>query len=425
MHRTPLIAISLLSAAVLVAPAGVSPSAAAVSAANSCEGRTATLVGTAGPDVLIGTSGPDVIAALEGDDQISGREGDDVVCGGDGSDLITGGSGDDRLFGGLDGLETWSSPGGAEYPVIFGDLVDGGPGNDWLDLGYDDRERSLQGEEPDELLLNGPSAVLHLAEEGEVGDAFGFGHDRVVGQPILRVRGSEGPDRIWGTPYDDLIDGRGGDDVVHGLRGDDQLTDGGVPGDWGVDRLRGGPGTDSLDSGGGRDVVAGGKGGDYLSIGRGGSARGGGGGDTMRYRRAGTGCVDLMGARGVDKLYLTAAWTERYGVIPVDLDHGPLAGCGTVGGTEEVYLLPAGAKSEPTWKLRGTPGSDRVEVNDLGRVIGHLLGGDDWVRAGWGDDRLWGGSGTDIVDAGKGDDRCRGFETAFRCEDRARTTTGR
>jgi Ca2+-binding RTX toxin-like protein len=206
--------------------------------------------------------------------------------------------------------------------------------------------------------------------------------------------------------------------VVHGLRGDDQLTDGGVPGDWGVDRLLGGPGTDSLDSGGGADVVAGGKGGDYLSIGRGGSARGGGGDDTLRYRRAGTGCVDLMGGRGVDALYLTAAWTERNGVIPVDLDDGHLAGCGTVGGTEELYLRPPGAKSEPTWRLWGTPGSDRVEVYDLGRVVGHLLGGDDWVRTGWGDDRLWGGSGTDIVDAGKGDDRCRGFETAFRCEDR-------
>jgi hypothetical protein len=46
------------------------------------------------------------------------------------------------------------------------------------------------------------------------------------------------------------------------------------------------------------------------------------------------------------------------------------------------------------------------------------------VRTGWGDDRLWGGAGTDIVDAGKGDDRCRGFETAFKCEDRARTTAG-
>ena len=186
MHRTFLIAVSVLSAAVLVAPAGVSPSAAAVSAVNSCEGRTATLVGTAGPDVLIGTSGPDVIAALEGDDQISGREGDDVVCGGGGSDFITGGSGDDRLFAGLDGLETWSSPGGAEYPVIFGDLVDGGPGDDWLDLGYDDRERSLQGEEPDELLLNG-------LRHGPAPGGGGRGRRRVRIWPRPRRRSADPP----------------------------------------------------------------------------------------------------------------------------------------------------------------------------------------------------------------------------------------
>src|SRR4051794_31252055 len=95
MHPAPIFPVSVLSAASLVMPGGVPASAVTVSAAEACEGLVATLLGTAGPDVLIGTSGPDVIVALEGDDRISGREGDDVVCGGEGADVISGGSGSD------------------------------------------------------------------------------------------------------------------------------------------------------------------------------------------------------------------------------------------------------------------------------------------------------------------------------------------
>ena len=65
----------------------------------TCDGRAATIVGTAGPDRLVGTPGPDVIVAGGGDDLVVGMGGDDVICGGAGNDSLQGGEGNDRLFG--------------------------------------------------------------------------------------------------------------------------------------------------------------------------------------------------------------------------------------------------------------------------------------------------------------------------------------
>jgi|GEM_PF-5102751 len=80
-----------------------------------CRGRRATIVGTAGRDVLKGTKGRDVIVGLRGNDVIRGLGGNDVICGGAGRDRLFGGKGRDTLFGGK----------GA-------DLLVGGPGRDRL-----------------------------------------------------------------------------------------------------------------------------------------------------------------------------------------------------------------------------------------------------------------------------------------------------
>jgi hypothetical protein len=82
------------------APTTTSTTAAPPSAV-SCNGLAATIVGTAGDDVLIGTPGNDVIAGLGGSDTIRGAAGNDVICGGDGDDRLIGGDGDDRLDGGV------------------------------------------------------------------------------------------------------------------------------------------------------------------------------------------------------------------------------------------------------------------------------------------------------------------------------------
>lgn len=91
-------------------------------AAPTCDGLTANIFGTSGPDVLIGTRFPDVIAGLGGDDVISGRGANDVICGGGGDDQIFGNNGRDRIFGGSGDDQISGNKGR--------DRIFGGAGND-------------------------------------------------------------------------------------------------------------------------------------------------------------------------------------------------------------------------------------------------------------------------------------------------------
>ena len=97
---------------------GVGPVGAA------CGGQPATIVGTAGHDVLIGTNGDDVIVGLQGNDLIKGFLGNDLICGGPGNDTLNGGGGADTMFGNTgDDLIDGSSG---------NDILSGGPGNDLI-----------------------------------------------------------------------------------------------------------------------------------------------------------------------------------------------------------------------------------------------------------------------------------------------------
>jgi Ca2+-binding RTX toxin-like protein len=69
-------------------------------ALHTCNGRAATIVGTAGADKIKGTPGPDVIVGLDGADKLSGLGGKDRICGENGKDKLFGGAGNDRLLGG-------------------------------------------------------------------------------------------------------------------------------------------------------------------------------------------------------------------------------------------------------------------------------------------------------------------------------------
>src|SRR5882724_3190316 len=96
-------------------------SAAPASAAKTCAGRKATLVGTAGNDRLVSPQ-RDVIVAGAGDDHIIGLGGSDVICAGPGNDTITGGRGIDRIYG-EDGDDQISGQLGTDF-------IHGGSGND-------------------------------------------------------------------------------------------------------------------------------------------------------------------------------------------------------------------------------------------------------------------------------------------------------
>jgi dipeptidyl aminopeptidase/acylaminoacyl peptidase len=98
-----------------------------------CGGKTATIVGTTGNDVLTGTRKRDVIAGLAGNDRIRGGGGRDLICGGRGRDRISGGRGNDRIGGGS-GNDVIGGNGGSD--LLSGnsrnDLLNGGSGQDTL-----------------------------------------------------------------------------------------------------------------------------------------------------------------------------------------------------------------------------------------------------------------------------------------------------
>jgi hypothetical protein len=97
-------------------PPGVTGSSGA------CKGKTPTIVGTEGKDVLKGTSRKDVIVGLAGNDKLSGLAGNDLICGGPGKDKLNGGKGKDTLLG-QKGKDALKGGGGK-------DLCKGGKGND-------------------------------------------------------------------------------------------------------------------------------------------------------------------------------------------------------------------------------------------------------------------------------------------------------
>lgn len=115
------VAVSILVAAALATvPAGAQDP-------TMCDGRVATIVGTAGNDIVVGTEGNDVIVGGDGNDVIRALGGNDHVCGGNGRDRLFGGRGNDTLLGGKKN-----------------DILKGDQGRDHL-LGNQGRDRLIGG----------------------------------------------------------------------------------------------------------------------------------------------------------------------------------------------------------------------------------------------------------------------------------------
>ena len=154
-----------------------------------CDGRKATIVGTAGDDVLIGTNGPDVIAALQGNDVVRGLAGDDVICGGQGNDALIGGQGFDVLFGaqGNDTLYAADGQRTSERTDTAGGRNFGGIGND-----------TIHGSTRWDRMQGGPGAD--------------------------RLYGYQGRDWMRGGPGNDLVNSGPGQDDARGGNGTDTVT---------------------------------------------------------------------------------------------------------------------------------------------------------------------------------------------------------
>lgn len=167
----------------------------------------ASILGTAGNDILNGTLDADVIEAGDGNDKVTSGNGNDELKLGAGNDWANAGAGDDQLFGGLGN-----------------DTLTGDSGNDQI-----------------------------FGEEGNDGVYGGGGNDFVAG--------GAGNDVIFGDGADDTIDGGADHDKLYGGAGNDTISGGAgndlLSGDAGNDTfiIRPGEGTDTIVGGTGVDTV--------------------------------------------------------------------------------------------------------------------------------------------------------------------------
>jgi Tol biopolymer transport system component len=147
----------------------------------TCAGRTATIIGTPGADVLKGTKHKDVVIALAGNDKIETFTEGDTICAGAGNDDVNAGDTGEN-----------GSP----------DRVFGGPGNDRIKLG--------------------PELSTALGQAGNDLLVGSKGGDNLIGGPGNDVlRGGPNP------PYNsDFLNGGPGNDKLYGGPGPNQMTGG-------------------------------------------------------------------------------------------------------------------------------------------------------------------------------------------------------
>ncbi len=213
------------------------------------------------------------------------------------------------------------------------------------------------------------------------------------------IVGTDGPDRLRGTPSRDVIVGLGGDDEITGGLGNDYICGG-----PGSDLIHGGRGNDIVDGGpGDRDRVIGDLGDDTVIGGPGNEdeAAGSLGIDTVT---GGPGDRDLVhGDYGYDRMDGGAG---RGDIASFATD----VGAGKGGG---VWV------SLPKHMARGD-GHDRLFRFDHveGSAFDDVLIGDrraNVLDGGPGNDTLRGGGGRDTIDGGQGSDRCRGGVRRVSC----------
>lgn len=411
------------AAAALVAALLVPVPSAQAAPPPTCQGETATIVGTPADDHITATPDADVIVALAGDDTVLGLGGDDLICGGDGADVLRGGAGDDRLHG---QREAWSSDRGGTY--LTPDVLEGGAGDDLLDVGDDPRRADWGSHGVLDFHRAGSAVTVDLA----AGTATGAGTDTLVGAPAVGcgtgcagvvVLGSAYDDVLLGSEDDDSLVGNAGDDRLEGRGGTDELRaeDGAGQGPADDDTLSGGDGNDYLVANRGRDSLSGDDGDDDVYSVRGGpSAVYGGAGDdhllVQLSRRPG---LVLDGGPGDDTGQLEGPFNRPGGggrptaalvIRADDLVVVNEVGWGTLADVEDLTL-----GSNVHWGYRGTDEPDLVRSLGLW-LRARTFGGDDEVWGTRGPDRIDAGDGTDEVHGSHGRDRCVNAEVARSCE---------
>jgi len=411
--------------------ATVLTSSPADAATRICAGKKVTIVGTSGNDVIRGTRGHDVIDGLGGSDVINGLRGNDTICGNYGADDLRGNAGRDRLYGGMDALA------GDVEQVRTGDTLRGGPGDDVLVPGYDQRQGfglpigvGAFADVDDVITYDtAPRGVnVNLSTQVAVGD----GRDRVVvnlaadphdfapGTPNWRASvhlvGTRFADRLVGSVHNDEIDGRGGADRIWGAAGNDWIFAEGTRDGAAGDLAYGGPGHDQLVGRAGPDRLVGGTGDDAVRSSAEATAvalEGGEGHDEIGWAGGAGSVVD--GDAGSDRLHVDAGAAST-GPATWDMASGAM-----VLGTDRSLVTSfqhAHLNAPSAWEVLGTDEGEWVE-GPIDGVVSFLgLGGNDTFTDSRGDDHFDGGEGNDNFAVSRGGtDTCTSVEVGTeKCE---------
>ena len=170
--------------AILGATLMSSQTANAADRAVTCNGHTATIVGTSGNDHLIGTTGRDVIAGLGGDDVILGLGGNDVICGGGGNDVLNAMGGAGHVLNGGPGNDLCVGPAGAshdcESPQRPANKQSSPPSGGGPNTGNVARAQSA----PETASCSVDNGAIKLAIKGKVSAFYNQAADIVV-EPII------------------------------------------------------------------------------------------------------------------------------------------------------------------------------------------------------------------------------------------------
>ncbi|NRB17009.1 MAG: Hint domain-containing protein [Rhodobacteraceae bacterium] len=400
--------------------------------------------------------GNDTIDGGDGDDYIAGGGGNDSILGGNGRDTVNGDDGDDFIDTSSEGLALPDRgfPGYAGSSVTIPaipadsdttddmDVVDGGAGNDTIVTGDDadvilggSGDDSIDGGVDDDTISGGANNDYIVGGEGADSIQGDGGDDTIYGglDPMYPDVLNIIDDGSGGDPVDpdptngkDVIDGGAGNDLIYGQDDDDTLSGGS-----GDDTLFGGIDEDSLSGGTGNDILLGGQGADYVSGGDDADIIGAGIGDTI---------VGGEGGDDNDSIVVSGLATVTYdgndpsseaGTITYYDDDLNETGTAEFSEIENVYVVGTASTSavleDPSSVpgaqsvdgiVEGTSGDDLINLDYTGDPDGDrvdyddavlpLVGSQDVIVAGAGNDTVEGQYETDVIFGGSGNDELYG-----------------
>jgi Ca2+-binding RTX toxin-like protein len=384
-RTTSLTAAALIS---LTAPALALLGPSASGAAETCQGRTPTVIGSG--HAVNGTEGDDVILT-NGARSVYAKGGDDLVCvtgpytgkyypvnvrAGDGNDVVDGtGSPKQEVHASLgSGVDTFLGGGAGDaveldYPDAAGgtDAVDGGGGSDVISIATG----------PGDVVVD--NAVGRFTSAGEVRTTWakveGFGIDQSAGSQRMTFVGTSADESVsWSSRDDATVD------VTLG-RGDDRWSSPTPP--TPSSRLLGGPGRDSI----------------YLA-----SEEAGIDLDLL---------ADTMGVAAPVPYVVKAADFEDADLFAPSVTVRGTNGRNDIGLTACTGVVRLGGGNDSV--RRQYDSIFETDIRCAETLTANGGSGDDEMSGTRGDDVLLGGTGRDRADGGTGRDRCAA-ERERRCE---------